>query len=88
MSEAYRRGYEDGVSGREMTLTPDMPQELQETYRDGYLAGLDDKAKQEAKEEEEDAKIVLLEPPYGGALGTGYEGRENPYDMSTWLNKI
>ncbi|WP_159796630.1 YSIRK-type signal peptide-containing protein, partial [Streptococcus halichoeri] len=27
------------------------------------------------------------EPPYGGALGTGYENRENPYDISTYVNQ-
>ncbi|HER8153769.1 TPA: hypothetical protein VMK20_001670, partial [Streptococcus pyogenes] len=46
--KASKTGFEHGLAGSEMQLDPKTPQELQEAYRDGYLAGQEEKARQEA----------------------------------------
>ncbi|WP_159561419.1 KxYKxGKxW signal peptide domain-containing protein [Streptococcus halichoeri] len=61
-AQGSQEGYDDaGFSGSAMTLSPDLPQELQETYRDGYLEGQKDKAKKDALEaalqDEEDREL-------------------------------
>ncbi|VGQ36846.1 KxYKxGKxW signal peptide [Streptococcus pyogenes] len=46
--KASKTGFEHGLAGSEMQLDSKTPQELQEAYLYGYLAGQEEKARQEA----------------------------------------